>query len=232
MKKFKDLKSGDAIYIIGLNMTRGILFTRTATFDHYIYEDEGSLDEYDNPEVTIRFKEETETGVKVELERQMATKEITTVGTEFYYFPDVQRAEVFLKATKEKVAELLSRIDRVYCDLWENKEKIDSRKAVNKSNEGYMIGDILYSISFMEPCIYAGDCTAIYGDGVSTRAVTNTSPQYRKATETEIGVFMRKCSETMESTTKKIYSKTLIDTMIKCGYQYNTDKKIFEKTNT
>lgn len=228
MKKFKDLKSGEVVYIIGVNLSSGIMFNRAATFDHFISE-KSKVTEDPKEELSkakIKFQELTETSIEVILDSVRARNANNIVGTEIYYFSDVLVAETFLKDIRDKLFNILHRIDEIYSNIWKDKEESDK----NRTPDKYELGDILFSNSFSESCIYVGDNIAVFGDGVLAREVTEESTRYRRATQLEIDVFMKKCTDTMESKQKKIYNRIILDSMIKCGYKYNKDKKIFEKT--
>ena len=228
IKKFIDLESGDPVHLIGVNLSSEIVFTRTVTFDCYIYdEDDSSRDIYDINTVIIKFKEKDESCLRTTLIQEMAAKENISGGTDLFYFPDIQRAEIYLKDLKEKNHNLSEGVDKVYGELWENLENMTTKKSDEKKE--YVLGDFLYNNNFKEAGIYIGNNKVMYGDGVITVKLTQIELEksYRQATEVEIRTFMNKCYDSIKR--KTIYVSTINDKMSECGYRFNKETMLFEK---
>ena len=229
MKKFKDLKTGDNIYIIGTNLSLGIIFTKTLRFGRFIHEEENVEDDGDSS-VLLEFIENTEIGILVSKEDSRHTKKLQGSLTELTYFVDPFEAEKFLKNLQEKVRQFQERIDTIYTKLWEN---VNSKENTNTDTDtsdtsGYKIGEIIYSTSFNMPVLYVGGGVAICSDGIELRTVLRCPKNFRKSLSGDDEKFFKECSDTLKGV-HGIYREGLLKALKTCGYSYNENKKIIEK---
>lgn len=218
MKTFYDLREGDKVHIIGVNKENNIIFNRVATYFGAAYEEDTNDVYYDDIEVLIYFKETSETGVRVSLKDHMASKKLQGTDTEFKYFPDPIAAENYLKRLKDETIDFLGKIDSVYTRLW----KLDEESKNTEPRE-YRIGDLVYSESYNEVCLFDGE-SGVFADGIELKSVKTVSGQNRKATSDEIKVFFRDCSRKLR--TNVVYVQRLKEALTKCNYSW--DPRTFE----
>jgi hypothetical protein len=229
MKLFKELKTGDNIYIIGTNFNQGIIFTRVSKFSKFIHEEENVEDDGDSTAL-LEFIDVSETGILVFKGESIHRRKLKGTSTELNYFADPFEAEKFLKNIREKVMQFQERIDTIYTQLWENanSKETETDTDMEIDSSGYKIGEIIYSTSFNMPVLYVGNGVAICSDGIELRTVLRCPKNFRKSLSGDDEKFFKECSDTLKGA-QGIYREGLLDALKTCGYFYNENKKIIEK---
>jgi len=218
MKKFLDLKSGDSVYIIEINLKNWEILSKVVKkFSCYTRANYQSSIE----ERTIHFKNSTEM-VRVNSNSSIfstihsnLTEKIETV-----YFADKNYIEIFLKEKIESLRKSINNLENAYSDIWEELDKPSNNSSKSES-KALVKGDIIYVVAFESAAVYDGENTIYFADGDSYEL--SKIKDYRLADNIETGDFF----DISLSRIKNSRVSTKVEEMLeKCGYHFENNKFI------
>ena len=117
MKTFKELKSGDPVYYISIDIRTGVITCKEYIFSCYTGLIQGNI------HMSLFFKGDKEPVVRVdstkseqifEFGRSVSTTEIIKYG----YFADKDAVDVFLKAEIEQSLKYIKNLELAHVNIW------------------------------------------------------------------------------------------------------------------
>lgn len=234
MRKFKDLKSGDLIFIMSFNRDARTVSYRKATCGGQIM---GSFGGMDNRQIYFKEEDESETSVNSE-----ESVKFRSMGSSSYvaYFADIESLEQFVKREIEETYSYRSQLESIYTKAWDSvptkKEESKMEKKPSLVEEpqkyasiDYQRGDILFNQSFEESYIYDGGNKLYASDGYDMDA--DTVFKLRLASKTEKKEFLCSCRSSILSNDKS-KSDLVIEVLKVCGYKWDKSlKDIFHESD-
>ena len=146
MKTFRELESGDVVYVLILNRETGIIKHRRVTFSI------SAKDASQEGNINIFFREEAEPVISVTPEYYWGIRKLNSIGSlRVVYFSDKEAIDWFLKEEKEEIYKYIGNIDKEHQIIWNEGEpvKVTQEKSFRK-------GDLLFDKAFSEIMIFDG----------------------------------------------------------------------------
>lgn len=237
MKKFKDLRKGDPVYILVISSESQMVKFRKSTCNAIILGSFG-----DNNNMKILFQEDKESPVVVHSEDcKRSTKLALTYSSKTFqlvYFSDIGALEIYLKDKIEELNTFRNKLESIYVKAWEsvseqkddkNEEMLAELQPTKYSTLEYKKGDIVYNNSFDEAYIYDGGNKLYAYDGYCMNA--DVFFRLRLSTEEEKRRFLCDCRKIIMCEDKP-KADLVINILKVCGYSWDSTLKdiLHEKT--
>ncbi len=192
MKSFKDLDSGDIVYVVTLDNV-----TREITLDKIVID--LIFDPQIDGKLVIFFEEKNEPLIYVEPEASSHIRTDYPKNKSKSHFSDKESAELYLKGLIEQANEFIARIPKFYDQLW-------SKDIIFKK------GDIIKVVSSDLLLLYDGEGTCYMEDGGKIRADENLLLDSKRPSELERNIFLKRLM--------KLYGDPKLEEILeKCNYK-------------
>lgn len=216
MKKFKDLKLGEILYILKIDLgSKMSVAEKKAKIT-------GKSIDTGTGMITLFYiiPEEGETGVK--LNPGEYVYDAVTGTKETAYFSDKDAVDEFIKEKCDDLQKMIQLYEKIYCSTWEDpvieepkKKKIDWKR-----------GDTVFMPQFNQAGLFDGENSVVFYDGHKIPMSSLKDYLLRRATFEETTSFFNKCENYIN--THSEHSRVM-SAILSCDYVYDASKQVFEK---
>jgi hypothetical protein len=202
MKTFKELVSGDNIFIISISQYQRLLSFKTVRYSLNVE------DKTCPSQIMIFFKDPNVNAISVPPGAHQFKKESIDKNTSTYYFSDATSLDLFLKDCIEKERTFIKNLESCSIAAW----SCERRRSVLEP------GKIYFYSRFRTPCIASKDGDAYDCDGFKISKATIESGTMREATKDERIEFFDRLTRVLNA---RPNADTLIAGLETCGISWN-----------
>lgn len=202
MKTFKELTTGNNIFIISIDQSQRQITFKTVKYSISV----GSKN--DPTQLVIFFKDPTLSAITVQKESYQYKKESLDKKTNTYYFSDATALDLFLKDYIEKERTFIKNLESCSISAW----------SCERNRFHLEPGRIYYYSRFKTPCIVSNEGDAYDCDGFKISKASLSEETMREATKEERTKFFERLTTALKM---KGSSEVLIAGLEKCGLGWN-----------